>query len=73
MRGRSNGMAYIHDMDVVHRDLKSENILIAAHGLGKVADFGVSRGYTAGGSKMAMTATGTSWWMAPEVARAESG
>jgi serine/threonine protein kinase len=39
------GMCYLHECEppVIHRDLKSMNILLDEHGTAKVADFGLSR------------------------------
>ncbi|MCG8420532.1 MAG: protein kinase [Proteobacteria bacterium] len=37
------GMAEAHDRDIVHRDLKSENILIASDGRVKITDFGIAK------------------------------
>jgi protein-serine/threonine kinase len=36
------GLKFIHDSDIVHRDMKPENILIDANGMAKICDFGVS-------------------------------
>ena len=42
-----NGLAYLHENDVMHRDLKPQNILIMGdgveHGVVKIADFGLAR------------------------------
>ena len=37
------GMAFLHGMAVVHRDLKADNLLLDEHGVTKVADFGLSK------------------------------
>lgn len=37
------GIAYLHQNGVVHRDIKLDNILLDGHGFIKLADFGVSR------------------------------
>lgn len=37
-----HGIAYIHSQNIIHRDLKLENILIDNEGIIKIADFGVS-------------------------------
>ena len=60
----AKGMVYLHSADLIHRDLKSMNIMISEGMRGKVADYGESREKT---TDMTMTATGTPLWMAPEV------
>ncbi|KAK7409886.1 hypothetical protein VNO78_00269 [Psophocarpus tetragonolobus] len=61
----SEGMKYLHQNDIIHRDLKTANLLIDENGVVKVADFGVARMHDQSGI---MTAeTGTYRWMAPEV------
>lgn len=37
------GIAYMHDHKVIHRDLKPQNILINSDGILKIADFGLAR------------------------------
>ncbi|KAI0500900.1 hypothetical protein KFK09_019118 [Dendrobium nobile] len=59
------GMSYLHQNDIIHRDLKTANILMDENEVVKVADFGVARVKAQSG---VMTAeTGTYRWMAPEV------
>ncbi|XP_062234050.1 serine/threonine-protein kinase STY8-like isoform X2 [Phragmites australis] len=61
----SKGMDYLHQNGIIHRDLKTANLLMDEHELIKVADFGVARVKAESG---VMTAeTGTYRWMAPEV------
>ena len=59
-------MQYLHKRDIIHRDLKSANLLLTKSGSVKVADFGLAR--TEAQDHANMTAeTGTVRWMAPEV------
>ncbi|GFY89834.1 ACT-like protein tyrosine kinase family protein [Actinidia rufa] len=61
----SKGMNYLHQNNILHRDLKAANLLMDENEIVKVADFGVSRVKAQSG---VMTAeTGTYRWMAPEV------
>jgi tRNA A-37 threonylcarbamoyl transferase component Bud32 len=59
----ARGMAYVHALGFIHRDLKSDNLLIAADKSIKIADFGVARIEV---KTEGMTPeTGTYRWMAP--------
>ena len=68
----AKGMHYLHSCDpiIVHRDLKSPNLLVDKHWMVKVCDFGLSRmkTHTFLSSKSNF---GTPEWMAPEVLRNE--
>ena len=68
----AKGMHYLHSCTpvIVHRDLKSPNLLVDKHWVVKVCDFGLSRmkNHTFLSSK---SNAGTPEWMAPEVLRNE--
>ncbi|CAM9879142.1 unnamed protein product, partial [Phaeothamnion confervicola] len=65
----AEGMRYLHAMGVLHRDLKSTNILLDVSGHVRIVDFGLSC-LAAPGRDMTAE-TGTYRWMAPEVIRHE--
>lgn len=58
------GLQYLHDQGVIHRDIKGANILTTKEGLVKLADFGVA---TRAGGLGDASVVGTPYWMAPEV------
>eukprot|EP01132_Coremiostelium_polycephalum_P006712 gene6712-8321_t len=60
----SYAMKYLHSIGVIHRDLKSGNVLITDDMRAKVIDFGTSREIDY--SKQMTLNLGTSSWMAPE-------
>ncbi|KAL3644269.1 Serine/threonine-protein kinase sty13 [Castilleja foliolosa] len=63
----ARGMEYVHGLNLIHRNLKSDNLLIAADKSIKIADFGVARIEV---QTEGMTPeTGTYRWMAAEMIR----
>ena len=62
----NEALRYVHSFHRIHRDIKSDNILINHKGDVKLADFGVSAQLTKAKSKR-NTIVGTPYWMAPEV------
>ncbi|XP_053954699.1 mitogen-activated protein kinase kinase kinase 13 isoform X2 [Anastrepha ludens] len=65
----AHGMQYLHSHKIIHRDLKSPNILIGQHEIVKISDFGTSKEWNEISTKMSFA--GTVAWMAPEVIRNE--
>lgn len=69
--GIAHGMAYLHKHRIMHRDLKSLNILLDEKLYPIICDFGLSRkedeGEAEGSSQFATKDVGTPHWMAPEM------
>lgn len=57
------GLLYLHEQGVIHRDIKGANILTTKDGLVKLADFGVATKSNVGESSV----VGTPYWMSPEI------
>ncbi|XP_051145925.1 mitogen-activated protein kinase kinase kinase 18-like [Andrographis paniculata] len=79
-RGILRGLEYLHGNGIVHCDIKCKNVLVAASGAVKLADFGCATRLTSDASKMPSSLSkprdagtgGTPLWMAPEVLRNET-
>uniref|UniRef100_A0A0R3RFX2 Protein kinase domain-containing protein n=1 Tax=Elaeophora elaphi TaxID=1147741 RepID=A0A0R3RFX2_9BILA len=66
----ADGMNYLHQKRIIHRDLKSPNILVDNSDVLKICDFGTSHQWDKEKS-MVMSFCGTAAWMAPEIIKKE--
>lgn len=67
----ASALAHMHRKGLLHRDLKSDNVLVSFEGETKLADFGFAAGLVR--EKMHRTTVcGTHAWMAPEVVNGEA-
>ncbi len=63
------GLVYLHEQNIIHRDIKSGNVLISADGSVKLSDYGVSRfiDVMETGQEKPLSFVGTPYWMSPEM------
>ena len=62
----ARGMSFLHMKGILHRDLKSANVLVFANRRLKLCDFGLSKIKAESSSHSARGSVGTSQWMSPE-------
>eukprot|EP00605_Chrysophyceae_sp_TOSAG23-4_P001061 GSChrysophyteH1.ASY1.ANO1.1166.1 assembled CDS len=65
-KGMLQGLAFLHRQYRLHRDIKSDNVLVNFDGDVKLADFGFAINLTAEESRRT-SVVGTPYWMAPEL------
>ncbi|KAJ2931367.1 hypothetical protein H1R20_g5738, partial [Candolleomyces eurysporus] len=67
------GLDYLHERDIIHRDIKGANILVDNKGGVKISDFGISKKVDdnlLGGNRLHRPSLqGSVFWMAPEVVK----
>lgn len=66
------GIKYLHLQNVVHGDIKPQNILVGEDGIIKIADFGISKMMSGSSQKLA-DAAGTPAFMSPEICELTDG
>ncbi|MFN7986306.1 MAG: serine/threonine-protein kinase [Thermoanaerobaculia bacterium] len=68
VRQIARGTAAIHRLGILHRDLKSQNVIVDRQGAAVILDFGLARGSWEPGLTMASVLLGTPQYMSPEQA-----
>ncbi|KAG0014170.1 hypothetical protein BGZ81_000616 [Podila clonocystis] len=66
------GIEYLHEHDIIHRDIKPDNLLRSENGILKIVDFGVSEMFKKGNDRTKKSA-GSPAFMAPELCRHDHG
>ncbi|OVE79374.1 hypothetical protein BVY01_02740 [bacterium I07] len=67
----AKGLGHAHEMELIHRDIKSSNILIDKKGRPVLSDFGIARAADSQGLTQTGIVIGTPEYMSPEQARGE--
>ncbi len=58
-------LEYVHSMNILHRDIKPQNVFLGKHRIVKLGDFGISKSLKEG--NFTSTYIGTPYYMAPEI------
>jgi len=64
------GLQYIHSKNIIHRDIKSQNIFLMKNGKLKIGDFGIAKALTETKNN-ASTVIGTPYYFSPEIINGE--
>ena len=59
-------LKYLHDKNILHRDIKGQNIFLCRDGTVKLGDFGIAKALDST-NQLAQTVIGTTFYMAPDV------
>lgn len=69
MKQITSAIAHAHDHDIVHRDIKPQNILMDNFGMAKVTDFGIAIALSATSLTQTNSILGSVHYLSPEQAR----
>eukprot|EP01125_Pyxidicula_operculata_P003132 TRINITY_DN1338_c3_g2_i1.p1 TRINITY_DN1338_c3_g2~~TRINITY_DN1338_c3_g2_i1.p1 ORF type:complete len:1112 (-),score=237.63 TRINITY_DN1338_c3_g2_i1:92-3427(-) len=69
----SNGIKYLHSLNIVHRDIKPQNILLTQDLKVKISDMGLAKKLSNDKNSFSSTCPGTIGWQAPEILKQNLG
>ena len=63
------GLRYAHSCNIIHRDIKPQNVLLEKNGVARLSDFGIAKIFSGTNITMTGSAVGTPEYMSPEQAQ----
>jgi serine/threonine-protein kinase len=66
------GLRYAHSFNIIHRDIKPQNVLLEKSGVARLSDFGIAKIFSSTNITMTGSAVGTPEYMSPEQAQGKT-
>jgi len=66
------GLRYAHSCNIIHRDIKPQNVLLEKNGVARLSDFGIAKIFSGTNITMTGAAVGTPEYMSPEQAQGKA-